>query len=99
MQGRLIFLGLLPLHIAFQSNNIDAIKCLIDAHEDSMKVGNTHIACIKGNCNVINYILEKSDHGVSMKNADKKLPIELLLFDAKCERNSLDYVEAIINLF
>ena len=34
-----------------------------------------------------------------MKNADKKLPIELQFFDAECERNSLDYVEAIRNLF
>ena len=70
-----------------------------------MKVGDTrgnlplHIACLGGNCNVINYILEKSDHGVSMKNADMKLPIELLLFDSECDRNSLDYVEAIRNLF
>ena len=38
---------------------------------------------------------DKSDHGVSVKDAYNKLPIQVLLFEADCDRDSLDFVEAV----
>ena len=97
-------LEMIPLHIACQSGNLDIVKCLVEANEDSFQLhdmkGNTalHIACLAGKTDVITYILNKSDHGVSMQNADGSLPIQLLLFHAKCNRDSLEYIDSVDSL-
>ena len=54
-----------------------------------------HIACQLGNFEIINFLLEKSECGLSEKNSDGKLPIQLLLFDADCDRKSLEYTAAV----
>lgn len=93
-----------PLHIACLSGNLEIVKCLVDANEDSLRHHDMkknyplHIACIAGKHDVINYILGKSDHGVSLRNADGNLPIELLLFHATCNRDSMEYMDAVGSL-
>ena len=98
-------LNMLPIHIACLSGNLEIVKCLNDANEDSlwlhdsMKNYPLHIACLAGKHDVINYILGKSDyHKVSEPNINGKLPIQLLLYRAKCERDSLDYMNAVYSL-
>ena len=39
-----------------------------------------------------------TDHGVSAENDEKKVPLELLLYDADCDRESSEYVESIMRL-
>ena len=97
-------LGMLPIHIACLYNNLDIVKVLVEANGDSLqkcdKKGNSalHLACLAGKTDVVNYILEKSDHGVSKTNADGNLPIQLLLFRAKCNRDSMEYTDAVDSL-
>jgi hypothetical protein len=56
-----------------------------------------HIACREGKCGVINCILGRFNHGVSSRNKDDKLPIELLLC-ADVDRDCLIYIEAVYRL-
>jgi ankyrin repeat protein len=93
--------GFIPLHIACKFGHLDIVKYLIDAKEDSLQATTVrghlplHLACLSGKCHVVNYILERSDYGASLP-IHNKLPIELLLSDlASCDRNSLEYVEAV----
>ena len=92
--------GCIPLHYACRFGDLNIVKYLVEGNEDALQIRNSqgefplHVACCHGRCNVINYILEKSNHGVSVVNA-KKLPIQALLFDADCDRDSLEFVEAV----
>eukprot|EP00956_Cyclotella_meneghiniana_P005822 scaffold7595_cov49-Cyclotella_meneghiniana.AAC.2 len=93
--------GSTPVHLACQVGNVDKLKHLVERNEDTLQICNSRgefplqIACRHGRCNVINYILDKSDHGVSVNNGENKLPIQTLLFDADCDRDSLEFVEAV----
>jgi ankyrin repeat protein len=93
--------GFRPIHIACKFGHLRIVKYLIEVKEDSLRATTVrgylplHIACLSGKCHVVNYILERSDYGASLP-IHNKLPIELLLSDlASCERNSLEYVEAV----
>ena len=89
----------MPLHYACRIGQLDVVKFLLDFDEGSYKEVTLkgdlplHIACLEGHCSDINHILEKADYGVSLRNQDGKLPIELLL-EAHIDRESLEYVEA-----
>jgi ankyrin repeat protein len=93
--------GFIPLHIACKFGHLDIVKYLIEAKEDSLQATTVtgylplHIACLAGKCHVVNCILERSDFGASSP-IHGKLPIDLLLSDlANCDRNSLEYVDAL----
>ena len=79
--------GIIPLHIACQVGNIDAIKILMEADKESLSISDAegnfaiHHACRRG-CDVANSILEQSTCGTSERNADGKLPIERLIYEA-----------------
>jgi len=94
-------LGLIPLHIACQVGNVDVVRHLVEANESSLQIKDAmgelplHHACNMGNCEVVIFILQQSTHGSSITNAAKKLPIESVLYDSDCDRNSLEYVEAV----
>ena len=96
--------GCIPLHIACQAGNLDAVKYIMSIDHDSLKTIDArenlpiHLACIWGRCNVIPCILEQSTYGVTMQNSDKLTPIELLLLESECDRDSIEYVEAIRSL-
>ena len=98
-------LNMLPIHVACLSGNLEIVECLNDANEgslwlhDSRKNYPLHIACFAGKHDVINYILRKSDYRkVSEPNIDGKLPIQLLLYRANCDRDSLGYMNAVYSL-
>ena len=94
--------GRIPLHIAIRHRDIDVVRHLIEANhlKISDKRGNCalHYACLAGKCDIINYLLEQSSHGVSSRNLDGKLPIQLLLYDAECDRDNLEYMGAVHRL-
>ena len=96
--------GCITLHIASKVGQLDIAKYLIETNIDSLEVydleGNCalHHACLTGNCDIINCIIEKSNHGASVRNSEGKLPIQMLLHDPDCNRNSLEYVSAIYGL-
>ena len=47
----------------------------------------------------MSYILDQSAVGVTLQNTEGKLPIELLLlYNAKCDRSSMDFVDTIESL-
>ena len=76
--------------------NIDLTVRYVDANEGSP----LHYACRRGNCDVVNYLLEANVPSVSERNNEKKLAIHLLL---KCgentlDRDSMEYVETVRNL-
>ena len=98
-------LDMLPIHAACLSGNLDIVECLEEANEgslwlhDSRKNFPLHVACFAGKHDIINYILGKSDYQkLSEPNIDGKLPIQLLLYRAKCERDSLGYMNAVYSL-
>jgi ankyrin repeat protein len=90
-----------PLHYACTVGRVDIVKYIVEANEELLKLNTScgylplHIACLGGNCNVVNCILARSDHGVSLR-IDGKLPFDLLLSElANCDRDSLEFVEAV----
>jgi ankyrin repeat protein len=89
--------GLNPLHHACNFCQVDVVKLLVDSNENSLEEVPLHLACREGKCSVINWIMDRSDYGVSLRNKDGKLPIELLLC-ANVNRDSLEYVEAMNRL-
>eukprot|EP00956_Cyclotella_meneghiniana_P035960 scaffold119854_cov22-Cyclotella_meneghiniana.AAC.1 len=97
--------GSIPLHIACQVGNIDAVKFLMGINEDCLKIpdagGNLplHLACLHGQCEIIPCIIEQSAYGVTLQNSENQTPIELLFYEAECDRDSMVYVEAIRCLF
>jgi len=97
--------GSIPIHIACQVGNIDAVKFLMGIDEDCLKIpdggGNLplHLACKHGQCEIIPCILEQSAYGVTLQNSETQTPIELLFYEAECDRDTMLYVEAIRCLF
>eukprot|EP00956_Cyclotella_meneghiniana_P030103 scaffold74946_cov46-Cyclotella_meneghiniana.AAC.5 len=89
------------LHIAIQSSNLDTVKYLVGCHDDLLKTLDNndnlplHHACLGGNFDAITFIIKKSTFGVTLQNSDEKIPIELLLYESECDRNSMEYVEAV----
>jgi ankyrin repeat protein len=97
-------LGQTPLHVACQHCNMDVIKHLVDANQHSLLIPDSsgdlplHIACRYGMFDGIEWILDRAGGGVSIENYNGKLPIEMLLYEANCDRNSLEYVQAVYAL-
>jgi ankyrin repeat protein len=102
--------GRTPLHIAFTCGfgDLDIVKGMVEGNKNCLTMKDLnqdlplHMACRLGKCDVVNYILEKSEHGADVPNGDDDIPIQLLLFDAKFkeqERDSLEYVRATSRLF
>ena len=97
--------GHTPLHIACQVGNLDIAKYLIKIDQNSLQATDTrgnlplHLACAGGNCEVVSYILDQSTYGVTLQNSNEQTPIELLLYESECDRDDMDYVEAIRCLF
>ena len=93
--------GNTPLHIAFNYRDNDIVKYLIKADVNSLRNSDMrgnfllHHACLAGNVEIVNFILENTSHGASVRNSDGKLPIQLLLYDAECNRDSIECVGAI----
>lgn len=92
-----------PIHFALLSKDVSVgvLKLLLADYPKSLQKHDLehyhaiHIACQLGNFEIINFLLEKSECGLSEKNSDGKLPIQLLLFDADCDRKSLEYTAAV----
>ena len=90
-----------PLKIALNNGDNDIVKYLIKVDVDCLSRVDLrrnyllHHACLAGNCDIINFILETSKHGASVRNSEGKLPIQLLMYDADCDRDSIECVSAI----
>jgi len=65
----------------------------LDVNDDSI----LHYACRGGNCEVVNYLLEKQSSHVSKLNADKKLPIHLFC-ESGSSTDSLEHTDTIYQL-
>jgi ankyrin repeat protein len=99
--------GQLPIHQAVANLKVDVatIKLMTAANPASLMAidgqGQTpfHIACQMGKCDIISYIMEKSRCVATEKNKDGFLPIQLLLSNSNCDRNSIEYVELFMQLF
>eukprot|EP00956_Cyclotella_meneghiniana_P012551 scaffold17853_cov65-Cyclotella_meneghiniana.AAC.3 len=95
--------GCIPLHYACRFGDLNIVKYFVDKDKHSLtnvdNVGNLplHHACIAGKPDIVSYILKTTHHGVSVRNRKKKLPLELLLFDAVCHRD-LQYVDTVDSL-
>ena len=93
-----------PLIIALNCGKNDIAKYLITVDAECLSRSDSrgnfllHHVCSAGNCDIVNFILETSDHGASARNSEGKLPIQLLLNDAGCNRNFIEYVSAIYSL-
>jgi ankyrin repeat protein len=94
--------GNIPLHLACQHCCMDIIKCLVNSDAGTVQIKDAtgdlpiQIACRLGKCDVVKWILDMANgSGVSMENKDGKLPIQLLLYEASCDRDSLEYVQAL----
>ena len=79
--------GLMPL----LCQKLNIVKFLVQTNKASLNTSDSkgnialHHACAEGNCGVVNFILTQSTQGVSMRNMDGKLPIELLLYEVGCD--------------
>jgi ankyrin repeat protein len=99
--------GQLPIHQAVANLKVDmaTIKLMTAANPASLMAidgqGQTpfHIACQMGKCDIISYIMEKSRCVATAKNKDGFLPIQLLISNSNCDRNSIRYVEVFMQLF
>lgn len=100
--------GYNPLHIACIQGYLDIVKYLIeaDANRNPLQIASRHsthflplhLACISGNCHVVNYILEMPNCGV-FKYVCGALPLDILLCGLpSCDRDSLEYVEAVFRM-
>lgn len=80
------------------------MKYLIKANPESLTFSGSrgncalHHACLLGKCDIINCIMETSHYGSDVRNSDDKLPIQLLMYDAECNRDSLEYIGAVHSL-
>ena len=99
--------GALPLHIACQHHeSISVVKYLVSLADITLdaidRQGNTalHYACRGARHGTIAMLLETYDAvSVSKRNAQKKLPIDLLWeSDAVEERESVEYIESVFRL-
>jgi hypothetical protein len=90
--------GFTPLHISCRFDDI------AKASEDSLLIrdakGNLslHISCLEVGYRVMSYILGTSKRQLTELNNEGKLPIELLLYQAVCNRDRLEYVQAVNKL-
>ena len=98
--------GMLPLHIACECATAGVVRYLVELDDTtniiSAKQGSPlHHACHAGNCEAVNYLLDRQVASVSERNTKGKLPIHLLC-DAANERRGLRdtplYVETIWRL-
>ena len=48
---------------------------------------------------IIPLMIERSPFGVMLQNSEKQIPIVLLLLKSQCDRDSIEYVEAVRCLF
>ena len=99
--------GALPLHVACQHHDsAEVVKYLIGRNTTSLAVldrernAALHFACRGAKYETIALLLEKYDgKSVSKRNAQKKLPIELLWeSNAVEDRESKEYVESVFRL-
>ena len=99
--------GRLPLHVACQHHNsTDDIEYLVELDQSTLDAidqeGNTalHLACQNAKHDTITLLLEKFGAiSVSTRNADKKLPIDLLWeSNAVVDRESIEYTVSIYQL-
>jgi ankyrin repeat protein len=99
--------GALPLHIACQHHDsTDIIDYLVELDKATLDAvdrdGNTalHYACRAAKYETITLLLEKYDAvSVSKRNAQKKLPIELLWeSNAVEDKESVEYIQSIFQL-
>ena len=95
--------GFLPIHIACQYSSVKVVKFLVEEHENgTLSLNNNgpeknsllHFACRSGDCEKVNYLLDKQAAAVSARNTDQKLPIHLLC-ESGGEDESVAYVETI----
>ena len=97
--------GYIPLHLACQFGRLDIVKYVVKEDKNSLTTldngGNLplHHACLAGKPGIVNHILKTTDYGVSMRNniGKGKLPIQLFLFDAVCDRD-LQHMDAFDSL-
>jgi ankyrin repeat protein len=99
--------GQLPIHRVLQITepSLGTIKLMVAANRAILTTADDqgclplHLACSGGKSQVVNYILKRSkNYGVS-SCARGKLPLELLLSNAaRCDRNSIEFVEAVFRL-
>ena len=93
--------GLTLLHHVCRGGNLETFTYIMGLEKDSLKVPDMgenfplHHACMRGNCDFIPLILEQSTFGVTLQNSAKQIPLELLLFESECDRDSIEYVEAV----
>eukprot|EP00956_Cyclotella_meneghiniana_P020127 scaffold35154_cov40-Cyclotella_meneghiniana.AAC.2 len=89
------------LHIASRSCNLNTIKYLVGCDRQLLKTLDNnqnlplHHACLRVNFDAITFIIEQSTFRMTLQNSDEKIPIELLLYESECDRNSTEYVEAV----
>ena len=100
-------IGALPLHVACQHHDsVNVIQYLIGLDPSSLDAvdrnGNTalHYACLGAKHDTIALLLEKYDAvSVSKRNAENKLPIELLWeSDAVKDEESAEYTDCVFRL-
>jgi hypothetical protein len=85
--------GQLPIHCSIQNQLLVSANPESLLHADSNGNLPLHIACGEGICSIA-VILERADDGLSVENNEGKTHIDMLLYDAKCDWNSLEYVQA-----
>jgi hypothetical protein len=99
--------GQTALHIACRHRCIDGInviKLLFNADKDILLTPDAsgelplHIACRSGKCDLVQWILERTGAGLSVQNNEGMMPIQKLLHNANCNRNSLEWVQAVYAL-
>ena len=98
--------GVIPLHVACQyHNSACVVQYLLDLNTAILKAvdydNNTalHYACRGAKYDNVALLLEKYDAvSVSKRNAQKKLPIDLLWENDQVNRDSVEYTETIFRL-
>lgn len=93
-------LGSLPLHIACEYGTVEIVRFLVELDSSCLNASDLernsplHRACRKGNCGIAKYLLEQHVPSISERNADDKLPVNLLC-ESQVDRESLEYIETI----
>ena len=99
--------GALPLHVACQHHDsVNEIQYLVELDQSTLEAmdgeGNTalHLACRRGRHDIISLLLDEFDAvSVSKRNADEKLPIDLLWESTEVDdRESIEYTESVYRL-
>lgn len=68
---------------------------LLDINNDHLPL---HIACFGGRVDVITCILDQLQYGVTIRDISNQTPFDLLLYKGRCDRDIMDYVEAVRRL-